>query len=206
MLALAGPPTSEHSSPRSFALAFRRRCGICGCLVPEGQFWQVFHGQSDVLHHPGVTTVPKIGAIFHKACAAYATLVCPFLKYPTSRSNNVDMRGNAEMLRFRHYGIAFYGPRTAPPYTHATPWNNDDAWAYLDRVETIKLRTWRDLLPMYDEMVAAENIDTSTRLYWTDSDSDHRRLDRMAQQDNAQLARLRATAPTQVGGYRLALL
>nr|AAN05778.1 unknown [Mycobacterium avium subsp. hominissuis A5] len=141
----------------------------------------------------------------HKSCTIYASLVCPFLRYRHSRrpSDREVTRGDAEIVRFRHYGVAFFGPRTGPPYTDQTPWNHDDKWAYADHVETIRFETWRDLLPIYDQAVTADAkvVNLATRLYWTDS----RRLDRIAQQDNTHLARLRATAP-QVGDFRLALL
>lgn len=211
LLASTAPATAAHNSPRSFALAFRRRCLLCGCAVPEGHYWRVLYyslqERGPVEHPGGVTTAITPGPIMHKSCAVYAALVCPFLRYPTSRRPSLRhvTRGDIEIARYRSYGIAFFGPPAAAPYTDETPWNSEDRWAYVDHIETIRFETWRDLLPLYEQAVAADAkiIDMSTRLFWADGD---RRLDRYIHWDNIQLARLRATAPTQPGGYRLALL
>lgn len=126
LLAATAPSTAAHNSPRSFALAFRRRCAFCGCEVPEGHFWRAnFYSPEEVhaVRHPGgLLTANGPGPIMHKSCTIYASLVCPFLRYRHSRrpSDREVTRGDAEIVRFRHYGVAFFGPRTAPPYTVST--------------------------------------------------------------------------------------
>lgn len=191
--ALSTPGSTTHDRARALALAFRRRCMFCGCACK--QFWRVsFHSADRPTTHPGgVVTARPPGPIMHKSCAVYASIVCPFLRTSRATRRSDGMRrGDAEIVRYAQYGVAFFDEHSDWPVT----------WGYLDPVESITFKSWRDLLPVYDDIV--ETVDTNTRLYWTDD----KQLDGIARQDEIRLAALRATALTHVRGYvyRLALL
>jgi hypothetical protein len=84
------------------------------------------------------------------------------------------------------------------------------SFGYYAQAERSPYDSFRDLLPAYEEAIAADakEIDTSTRLYWTDSASDVQRLEECKKQDDYTIAAKRPGAFTWANGYiyRLALL
>jgi hypothetical protein len=148
----------------------------------------------------------------HKSCAIYAAHVCPYLKYKSSRlqfykwpGSEAENRGDAAILGFNRYGIAYY--------TEAPPCNGRKhrySFGYYAQAERTPYDSFRDLLPLYEAAIAADAkvIDTSTRLYWTESAADLQRLKACEKQDNYTIASKKAGALINVNGhmYRLALL
>jgi hypothetical protein len=207
----AYPGATTNHDTRAIALGLRRRCWACGCALRQNRpVYNVMNYSPDGAvpweRHPGDVFANSAPGPLHKSCAYFTCLVCPFLLYPTSRARAEhkagDRRGDAEIIGFHKYGRAYYDKKTR--------WGTLDLWGYCDVAERIPFVTWKDLLPFYDQVVAAdaEVIDTSTRLYWSDSPTDTYRLRECSRADELKLKMLRGSAFTRTNGYwyRLALL
>ena len=157
----------------------------------------------------GLFTSPDPGPM-HRSCAVYSTLVCPFMKYETSRHRIPEYkggtRGEAGIFGFRQYGVAFF----TEPVNRGLGATTLRAWGYLDPVERAPFASWKETLPLYGGALAddAKVIDTSTRWDWSDSPAHERHLKEIARHDEAQLRLLRMRAMRCVNGYwyRLAML
>lgn len=100
-------------------------------------------------------------------------------------------------MGFRQYGVAYLDSQTS--------W----AWAYANLSEHIPYVSFKEVLPLYNEAVAADakQIDARTRLYWSDSPAHSLHLSQCAQRDKALLANLRSGAFTPQGcEFRVSLL
>ncbi len=157
---------------RSLELGLCRRCSICGCALGRTVYSiqpQEINGPSRMWRFaPGIALSSNPGPM-HASCAAYVALRCPFLRYERGRhrwnilgSEGCTRRGAAAIVGFRSYG---YAP-TGGVLRNEIGWE----WAYLDPVERIPLRhNAVDVLGgIYDAVIAAERVDTATRLYWRD--------------------------------------
>jgi hypothetical protein len=192
------------------ALGLRRRCSMCGCAMPLGR--PVFHvfnsSPGDVggwSERPGGVLAVNHPGPMHKSCAFYATLVCPFLKYGKSQRRYDRGRpsrgGGAAIVGFDHFGIIF----DVQPKPQA--YNEDWEWALGGEVERIGYRSWEDVLPLYEGVVAAEVIDTSTRLYWRLDDlNDCQWLKGNLVRDDQKLRGLRKSAAPLGDDWLLAVL
>jgi hypothetical protein len=100
------------------------------------------------------------------------------------------------VVGFERYGIFFDDPY----------WGEQANFAYLNEMYRVPFSESRELVPLYEQALADENIDTSTRLYWDETNADS--LAELKRVDAPWLEATRATAHTQVNGYgyRLALL
>lgn len=200
--AAASLPGDTSTCPdRALALAFRRRCPVCGCHMAAGrEVFNVFHasaGNRPVGEHAGGLFTISAPGPMHASCAVYSVLVCPFLKHPTSRGRHRDaVRGVAAVVAFGKFGVAFYD--AAQP-----PWGRLWRFAHWQQSGAIPFQTHKDLMSMYDGLIAAdaEVIDTATRLFWSDNPTDTAHLSECARADEARLQELRADASVQVGGY-----
>lgn len=186
-LPVSFPGDSTGDPARAWALALRRRCAVCGCTI-RGPFYSYDYGVAAtrrVSEWPGGVFTSRGPGPTHRSCAIYSALVCPFFKYPTSRERRPDthaLRGDAAVLVFNGYGEAFF----AEP----TRWGTYHTFAYSELVERIPFGpSRRDLLPLYNEAVAADaaGIDTSTRLYWGRSAADQQRLIECKEADDVYL-------------------
>jgi hypothetical protein len=119
----------------------------------------------------------------HKSCAIYSALVCPFFKYATSRRHHggSEARGDGVLLAFAGCGSAYF----AEPLEGGANY----AFAYTELEQRIHFEASRDLVALYDDAIAldAKVIDTSTRLYWSDSPADRQRLMECKQADNVTI-------------------
>jgi hypothetical protein len=177
--------------------------------MPAGAVYCVLTSSAGARSHSeypgGLFGVPGIAGM-HRECALYSAVACKFLKYGRSRRRREHFasgttRDHGAIIGFRCYGLLFDTPPTL--------WGQRWQWAYLGVTERIQLTTWRDLVELYDDAVAASKIDTSTRLYWReDSDADRQHLHDCSTADNLQFKVMRVSALTLVGGhsYKLAML
>lgn len=211
-MAGSAPGNTTGDQVRFMALALRRRCYLCGCLIPRSSPVYNAFSYGDGLNVEkwpgGVYTTQIMTHGGHKSCIIYAALVCPFLKYRQSRQyvrGERVPRGAAEIIGFNKFGIAFFTE------TALLGASDPHGWAYIDIAEQIPYETApKDLPSIYREAVNSEAkvIDKSSRLCWTDSAFDRLRLLECSRVDQVVLATMRTQARTVVGGhtYRLALL
>lgn len=191
-----GKPTPDLR--RHGALGMRRKCAECGCdLGPT--VYQVFTSSPEFTSHSvlpgGLYTCA--GAPMHKGCALYATLVCPFLRYPTSRSRPRNAhRGGGEIVGFRNYGVFLACGCPGCVWSKLGIFD----FGYFDVVERHPYRSGKDNVAAYEQAVADEAVDTSTRFYWSDSPADERWLKECRQADRAALRTMQGTS-TVVGGH-----
>jgi hypothetical protein len=180
-LPCAIPGGTRGDPVRNWALALRRRCSVCGCTM-RGQFCSIMRWQDEL---PGGVFTTWIPGPMHRSCALYSALVCPFFKYPTSRERRPNvphaLRGDAAVLVFNGYGSAYF--------PEPTRWGTHHLFAYAELVERIPFGNSRDLLPLYNEAVAADaaGIDLGTRLYWGDSPADQQRLKECKEVDDVKI-------------------
>jgi hypothetical protein len=141
----------------------------------------------------------------HRSCALYSAISCPWLKSSRSRGRRSDVVRSDDMIirGLARHGAVFTdaGPLLDTFSANAAPLL---VYGYVDPVEVIPCGSWRDLLPAYEAAVAAESIDTATRLHWGPDDDD--RLADCARADETTLTRLLEAAVPFVPGQRLALL
>lgn len=188
---------------RRLALGLRRRCAICGTKLGTGPVYNIWNSGEDLSweKHPGGVFTNHSPGPMHKSCAVFSALSCPYLRHPTSRARKTTPRGEAAVMGFHQYGIAFFTEPTTP---FGTLW----LWGYTGPAEHTPFVSARELLPAYDQAICADAqvIDLPSRLYWL-ADNDPR-LKACAQSDEVRLKMLRPGALTSVGGYlyRLALL
>lgn len=187
VIAASASPGNQFSFGRGLTLGLRRRCAICGCALTPGR--NVYNVDAEVTEATvdgramppsdydwceelpgGIHVFRYTPGSAHASCIAYATLVCPWLRYQEARHRFTGevrgKRGYAEILGFRSYG---YIPE--PPGGNPL---EDWGWAYFDCVERIPIGNAGNVIgPIYDQVVAADAqvIDTSTRLYWRDDDT-----------------------------------
>lgn len=213
-IATSFPNDSSGDVRRSRALGLRCRCSMCGCAMRD-RFYNVFYyspeddtGQGGA--HPGGFFTSQIPGPMHRACALYSVLVCPFLHYASSRTHNQTpkcRRGDASIVGFQQYGVAYFGSGVSfHRWTDIAP---QTMWAYANRCEHIQYGSFKEVLPLYDEAVAADarSIDVTTRLHWSGSPAHSLHLSQCAQQDQALLANLRSGAFTPQGcEFRVSLL
>lgn len=105
----------------------------------------------------------------HASCAAYACLVCPFLKYRKSRRRITGdtMRGTASIRSFNQYGVFF-----PPSIIYMT-------FGYFSPAETIALTNLAHVAELYEAAVtadAATDFTATPCLSWTDAPDDVQRL------------------------------
>lgn len=206
--AMSHPGHTSFDVTRALALGLRGRCGECGCAV-SGARYVVLRcseddgGNSNNYSYPGGVVVHGHPPS-HLSCALYACMVCPFLQRPTSQARRDGThRGGAAVAGFSRYGIAYFNEPV---------FSDDDKWAfgYVGQTKMIEFVAAKELLSAYHESLAADakTVKVATRLYWTDSATDKRRLAELERIDSAQLEAGRAVAHTQVNGYtyRLAFL
>lgn len=147
-------------------------------------------GEYPVEYPGGLFTSPAAPA--HKSCLAYSVLVCPHL--------HKSSRGDAAIVGWRQYGIPFFREDGFG--------NTLFRFAYWSEAERVSYHHWRDVLPMYDDIVAADTeiIDVSTRMYWSDSIKDIEKLASLFLADRATLRNLRANeASTMIDEHTYAL-
>jgi hypothetical protein len=111
---------------------------------------------------------------------------------PVRHNGNPRGRG---ILAFSGYGIANFDEPAA--------WGTKHLLVYFPRVERIPFDTFRDLLPLYGEAVAADAkfVDRRTSLYWGDSAADTQRLKECKKQDEYTIASKKAGALIRGNGY-----
>ena len=182
---------------RAKAVALRRRCGICGYVLPRNR--PVYrHLPSDLPALGGMFMAPGVSPM-HRACAIYAASVCPWLKSPRSRGRkSVLVRGEMVIAGFERHGVIMQTPEHPTFLTYG----------YVDPVDVIPCGSgWKDLLPEYEKALTDAEIDTAP-LYWTDGAEDQARLAEDARVDEIMLNELwYAAVPVCFGPLvRLALL
>jgi hypothetical protein len=179
-LPCAIPGGTRGDPVRNWALALRRRCSVCGCTM-NGPFCSIMRWEDE--WESGVFT-NWIPGPMHKSCAIYSAVSCPFFRYPTSRERRPGahaLRGEAKILAFHGYGSAYFA--------ETQRWGTYHLFAYSELVERIPFGNSRDLLPLFNEAVAADaaRIDLGTRLYWGDSAADQQRLMECKEVDDAKI-------------------
>lgn len=185
----AGWPGADMN--RAVPLALRRKCAFCGCDITGALYHVVWNSprpeEYPVEYPGGLFTMPSGPG--HKSCLAFSVLVCPHL--------HKKDRGDAAIVGWRRYGIPFFkenqGEYGAPLFR----------FAYWDEAERTNYMTWKDVLPVFDDIVTADakHVDTSTRWYWSDSIEDVRRRGSLLVGDRKMVHELRAKAPTTIGGH-----
>jgi hypothetical protein len=211
----SGKPLKIPDSRKTCALGIRRRCWVCGYPLPPGPPVYVIatEGGATDSHfvYPGGLYAQKKDGPLHASCTFYAAIVCPYLRYRTSRrlrdTANL-MRGQAIIVGFNHYGL--FQP----------PAHNRVVFGYFDIAEEIRLpnKSGSDIHAKYTDAVEADRklkFTTTERISLTDSPADRRRLDAMLEADETNTAIMFATnrfgrgsPDTIVGGhpYRIQLL
>lgn len=184
-LPCALPGTTAGDPVRATALAFRRRCSCCGCSM-VGPFCLPIFDHGRARWTPDGCLIGWIPGPMHRSCGLYSGLACPMFKYRSSRQRSQpdapQFRGDAAVFVFNGYGTAYSAEPHGFGFRHQ--------FAYSELVERIEFENSRDLLPLYEDAVAAEakEIDTGTRLYWGDSAADEQRLKECAAEDEARIA------------------
>lgn len=193
----AVPGLPDNCNTRSTALTLRRRCGVCGCKLGN-RFYTIFFGSPGPQWPGGLVTTNPMGPA-HKSCIIYSSLICPLLHNKSARSRTRDFtRGPAEIGAFRNCGIAAFPE--AEWYVHP----GKSPVAYYQHIgRNVPFGPCKELLPLYDDAIAAdaEFIDTSTRLYWSDSSDDERQLAYCAHRDRLRITAARNGSRVYVDGY-----
>lgn len=159
------PGTTEPDMRRRLVLTCRRRCALCGCAI-TGRVFQICRlppedpAQASHFLNPGnVWLTTGLGPI-HKSCAVFSTSACRYLRFRASRKrfgednllqNKRVTRGDAAIVGFQRYGLDPEHPNTM---------------AFWNVTEIIQYDSWKELTPVYDDVLATEQVDVSTRLYW----------------------------------------
>jgi hypothetical protein len=150
---------------RALVLGLRRRCSICGCALgaPVYSVLMEFPQDSWLARPDGIWLSTRHPGAMHRSCAFFSALVCPILRHAKSRT-----RLQTQMTQYRRGRAAIVG------FTdyRALPLNDGLSLGvlYRDLAEFIEFDSAAELVPLYNDVVAADApvIDQSTRLYWRD--------------------------------------
>ena len=190
---------------RSALLGRHCRCWYCGYPVSSRRYVIAVEGGAATHHflYPGPLYV-EFGGPAHLSCAFYTAIVCPYLRYATSKArlgrSGHRPRGRAVIVGFDHHGLV-----KLPETTRVL-------FGYFGIAEEIPLDDHRTFHAKYSAAVAADaerDFTTTPRLYWTDSPDDTQRLGKMwvthTTDLSATFAADRSAPVTDVGGhpYRL---
>jgi hypothetical protein len=166
-LAMAPPGRTAVDWTRSRALVLRKACALCGCKM-RGLAWVVMksdwyaaigQGREEGIGcwHPGGVWTHISPGPMHRSCALFSTLVCPQLLSPTARGRiHRCPRGDAAILGFAKYGIAFYDEPISVNSVDKGSGGSDERggssdhlFGYAEERERIEFVTFRDNIGLY---------------------------------------------------------
>ena len=187
------PRLSLIASDRKVALAFARGCAVCGCemLVGEPVYRAFAQGDAATIRMHENDHSHDYGGPSHLSCMLYSAIVCPYLREPTARLGKASMinpgarrGGLAAIMGFRDATLMLYSQ------AHEFLAGPEPYFGYVELVEDIRFRQSSELRERYESAVArdAALIDTNSRAYWTDSESDIKNLSEVLRRSHAALA------------------
>jgi hypothetical protein len=191
----AGKPIFSQDLRKSWVLALRRRCWICGYPLATESPGYVISTEPDSNGYYGALHTNGFGPA-HRSCAFYACAgPCPYLAHHTSRRRLTDhqQRGTALIRGFRHYAVVF--PPALPGYP---------TFGYYDATEAIPLTNTARMAALYAEAVTADvatNFTAKPRLTWTAAPDDMQRLVTTWSEDKQQLQAWARTAVLTIDGH-----
>lgn len=193
------PALSKVATDRKVALGMRRRCAVCGYVMPRGTTVYRAFAQSDAAHMRQWERERShdLGGPLHLSCVLHSAMVCPYLSERTSRLGKTNEIGpgnrrgtRAAVIGFKDFGLLLY----AEPHRFLDPAKPPPHFAYVQMSDDIPYRDGNELAGRYEVAVEADAkiIDTSKpRSFWTDSDADMKRLASTLRNDFNQLAKAR---------------
>jgi len=172
-----GPVIDELGQAQNFALGFTRSCAVCGYrLAPDATVWRLFNQVEASARRRQRRNLLEVANPGHLLCMLYSSQICPFWSRPEARLGTDSLlapgarRGAlVALLGFDNYQLLL------PLGSNV----QSARFLYLNLIEDIPFRSPVELTPRYTQALAAEEAPVGERAYWSNSEVDLRRLERV---------------------------